>query len=121
MAGFLARPGKRHGNRPNGGFSGFSNSNSGIFPGNGGVGNDTYGNEWAGAASKQQQLDRPSAAPAPIVGVGIPVKKASDAGVSQAEEVFGLGGLSYDPQTDMIMRGGVTGSGGNVNGPRLEQ
>jgi type II secretory pathway pseudopilin PulG len=94
----------------NGGF-GFPNSGAGS-PSNGGVGMTPTGTNGPGASGNSSSSAFGSAGP--IVGVGIPVKKDSMLEYHKQKK-YSDWEFVYDPQTDMIMAGGVT-NGGNVNG-----
>ncbi len=112
-------------NGSSGGFgsqgSGFGSSSSGGFgssnngfgsSGNGGVGGTPPGTNGQGGINNNSGSTFGSAGP--IVGVGIPVKKDSMLEYHKQKK-YSDWEFVYDPQTDMMMAGGIT-NGGNING-----
>jgi type II secretory pathway pseudopilin PulG len=92
----------------NGGF-GFPNSGSGSSS-SGGVGGTPTGTNGPGGNNSGSTFG----SAVPIVGVGIPVKKDSMLEYHKQKK-YSDWEFVYDPQTDMMMAGGIT-NGGNVNG-----
>jgi type II secretory pathway pseudopilin PulG len=93
------------------GSSGFANSNSGS----GGMGTTPTGTNGPGAGSTSGGTTFGSAGP--IVGVGIPVKKASMLEYHKQKK-YSDWEFVYDPQVDAMMNSGGIAAGGNAgSGP----
>ena len=92
--------------------SSFGSSNSGFGSSSGGVGTTPTGTNGPGTSNTSGSSTFGSAGP--IVGVGIPVKKDSLLDYHKQKK-YSDWEFVYDPQTDLVMAGGVT-NGGNVNG-----
>jgi type II secretory pathway pseudopilin PulG len=113
------------GNGSSGGFgsqgSGMgSSSNSGFGPSNNGFGAPSNGNAGTtpggtnGPGGNGNNSGSAFGSAGPIVGVGIPVKKDSMLEYHKQKK-YSDWEFVYDPQTDMILAGGIT-NGGNING-----
>ena len=101
--------------------SGFGSSNNGFgSPSNGGVGGTPTGINGPGVSNNNSGSPFGNnggstfGSAGPIVGVGIPVKKDSMLEYHKQKK-YSDWEFVYDPQTDMMMAGGIT-NGGNVNG-----
>jgi type II secretory pathway pseudopilin PulG len=100
----------------NGSSGGFGSSGGGLGSSGGGLGgNNPSGTGINGTSgSNGNNSSSTFGAAGPIVGVGIPIKKDSMLEYHKQKK-YSDWEFVYDPQTDMIMAGGVT-NGGNVNG-----
>jgi type II secretory pathway pseudopilin PulG len=93
--------------------SGFGSSNNGFgSPNNGNAGTTPGGPNGPGGNNNNSGSAFGSAGP--IVGVGIPVKKNSMLEYHKQKK-YSDWEFVYDPQTDMMLAGGIT-NGGNING-----